>query len=734
MSWFLCNRTDAESTAELLEALKQLASAVQAQRFVLDDLKDQKQKLMERLNPEDKELIKEQTSHYEKQWAQLEELLERKIQVSVTTLEELSQCQSKLEDLLDWAEGQTRLISEALRCSPPAELAQTLLLDHIASCSELESQQLAHGAATTEAEKILARLGLDERQRLQKTLGALHGRMGSLSEAVGQRRKYLSRALSDRTQFLMALGPAVGWIRQTEMAATTPEHVALMPLDVGKQIRACKAACASLKEYQADVAALWAQGRELAREAAEEETAEIMTHLQELQAAYDSAVQKSAQRLQGLERILASRKYFKADLDKVCHWLKQADILTFPQTSLMSSDAELCVQLAKYQLLLEQCPEYENQLLLVQRSGRELLPSLSEADHSFLDEKLNALPKQFNAIIGLAKEKSEKIQEAIAGRKEYISLIDMTSKALSELEDQLVQMGKSKLRLSSEEAASVQADYRTLLGEVVGLGKAVDELNQRKETFRSSGQPWQPDEMAGLGSLYNRLKRQAELRVSMLGDTVSAYLEHEATSRQLEAQLQALQEGLAKTNQETLTLEEKLKNYHALAGGVQAASSLLKRLIEQVEQFSPELESSAHEARSLQIQAWREALETAQGTVGGRITECEGRLVQRIDFQTEIQRTLEWLRKIKGDLGVAAYLDVKLPSIQEEIRKSQILEEEVQSTLRIMAALSGKEKDKYSESKELMPPQVETNLSELAQLEAQVQEMLSTKKVSRYLG
>eukprot|EP00061_Rhincodon_typus_P007579 g29418.t1 len=460
MMIFLSGRTDAESTAEHLEALKKLAGVVQAQKFVLDDLKEQKQTLLDRLDPEDKELIKEQSSHLERRWAQLEGLIEKKIQLSALTLEELSQCQAKLDDLLEWADAQAHLFGEALRCSPQAELAQTLLPDHVAICNELESQELAQGALTEEAERIVAHLGLDERQRLQRALSALHGRLASLREAVGQRRKYLSKALSDRTQFLMAVSLASSWVQQNRWLATSQEQVALMPAEVGKQIRSCKNIGARLKEYQTDVAALWAQGRELAKE---DETSEIMARLQELQATYDSAVQESAQRLQELEKVLLSRKYFKADLDRVCQWMKQADVVTFPQVSLMGSDAELSSQLGRYQQVLEQSAEHENLLLLVQRAGHELLPSLSEADHSFLDEKLNALPRQFNRIVALAKEKSEKVQEAAAARQEYVSLVDLTVKALSELEDQLTRMSKARLSLSSEEAESAQSDYRALL-------------------------------------------------------------------------------------------------------------------------------------------------------------------------------------------------------------------------------------------------------------------------------
>uniref|UniRef100_A0A4W3HCF8 Nesprin-1 n=1 Tax=Callorhinchus milii TaxID=7868 RepID=A0A4W3HCF8_CALMI len=721
--WDSLARADAESTAGHLEALRKLASVVQSQKVVLDDLKEQKQKVMDRLNSDDKELVKEQTSHFEKQWLHLENLIEKKIQASVTTLEEMSLCQAKLEELLEWAGDQQPILSEALKCSPPAELAQTLLIDHITICNELESQQLVHGASVKEAERILAHLGLDERQRFQGTLVELQDKMNSLSEALSQRRKYLSKALSDRTQFLMAVTQAINWIHQNEKKAMSEEHIALMPLDVNKQIRMCRNAHSGLKEHQMEVTALWAQGRELMKEATEEENGEMLNKLQQLQSVYDSGLQKSAQRLQELEKILVSRKYFKADMDKVCYWLKQTDIMTFAEVSLMNSDPELSSQLSKYQQILEESPEYENLLLLVQRTGREVLPSLSEMDHSFLDEKLNALPKQFNSLVALAKEKSDKVQEAIAGRKEYSSLIELTSKALSELEDQFVLMSKARLNLSSEETTTLQDDYKALLEEVVNLGKAVDELNQRKETFRITGQPWQPDAMASLASLYHRLRRQIEMKVSLLDETIATHREHEEMSLELEEQLKALKDELLKVNEETLSTEEKLKKCYSLAGSVQESSSLLKKLLEQVEQLSPELDSGVYEMRSQQVHSWQEDLQLAQGMIGERIMECESRLVQRIDFQSEIQRTLDWLREIKGDLSIPINVDVKLQAIQEEIRKCQILEEEVQSSLRIMAALSSREKDKYTQARELMPTEVEKNLRELSLLEASLDQI-----------
>ncbi|KFQ93584.1 Nesprin-1, partial [Nipponia nippon] len=728
--WDNLARSDAESTNVHLEALQKLALTLEERRFALEDLKDQKQKMIEHLNLDDKELVKEQFGHFEQRWTQLEDLVKRKIQVSVSTLEELSLVHSKFQELMEWAEEQQPSISEALKQSPPPDLAQSLLVDHLTICSELEAKQLVLKTLVKDADRVMTNLGLNERQELQKALSDAQHHVDCLSNLVGQRRKHLNKALSEKTQFLMAIFQATNQIQQHEKKVTFPEHICLLPEDVNKQIRTCKNAQANLKAYQNEVTGLWAQGRDLMKEATEQEKSEVLGKLQELQNAYDTVLQKCNQRLLELEKNIVSRKYFKEDLDKACHWLKQADIVTFPEVNVMNSNTELYTQLAKYQQILEQSPEYENLLLALQRDGQEILPSLNEVDHSYLDEKLNILPQQFNIVTALAKEKLYKVQEAIYARKEYASLIELTSKALTELEDQFINMDKAPAAVLAKEAVSLQQAYRDLLGEVMSLGAAVDELNQKKEGFRSTGQPWQADEMLKLVTLYHKLKRQIEQKINLLEDTIEACQEHEKMCMQFEAQLEAVKKEQIKVNEETLPIEEKLKIYHSLVGSLQDLGSLLKRITEHLEALSPQLDSSACETANHQVQSWQEKLKSLHAAIGDTVMECENRLVQSIDFQTEICRSLDWLRWVKTELNGTLSLDLKLQSIQEEIRKVQIHQEEVQSSLRIMNALSNKEKERYMKAKELIPADLENTLAELTELDGEVQEAIHMRQAT----
>lgn len=724
-------RSNAESTAVHLEALKKLALALQEKKNAIEDLKDHKQKLIEHLSLDDRELVKEQTSHLERRWFQLEDLVKRKIQVSVTNLEELNVVQSRFQELMEWAEEQQPNIVEALKQSPPPDMAQNLLMDHLAICSELEAKQMLLKSLMKDADRVMADLGLNERKVIQKALSDAQKHVNCLSDLVGQRRKYLNKALSEKTQFLMAVFQATSQIQQHERKIMFREYICLLPDDVSKQIKTCKTAQASLKTYQNEVTGLWAQGRELMKGIIEQERPEVLGKLQELQSVYDTVLQKCSHRLQELEKSLVSRKHFKEDFDKACHWLKQADIITFPEINLMNERVELHAQLDKYQNILEQSPEYENLLLTLQRTGQAMLPSLNEVDHSYLSEKLSALPQQFNVIVALAKDKFYKIQEAILARKEYASLIELTTQSLGELEDQFLKMRKMPSDLIVEESVFLHESCKALLGEVVGLGEAVNELNQKKESFRSTGQPWQPEKMLQLATLYHRLKRQAEQRVGFLEDTTSAYKEHARMCQQLESQLEVVKTEQAKVNEETLPAEEKLKVYHSLAGSLQDSGILLKRVAVHLEDLIPHLDPSAYEKAKGQVQSWQEELKQLTSGVGEMVTECESRMVQSIDFQTEMSRSLDWLRRVKAELSGPVCLDLSLQDIQEEIRKIQIHQEEVLSSLRIMSALSHKEQEKFAKVKELISADLEHTLAELKELDGDVQEALRTRQVGR---
>ena len=322
------------------------------------------------------------------------------------------------------------------------------------------------------------------------------------------------------------------------------DRVSLLPEDLAKQVGACRGVQSGLRAYEGELASLRTQGRVLETDATDEERAETLARLEDLQRLFNTAIQKVTQRVQDLEKALTSRKYFQVDLNKTCHWLRQAEVVTFPEVSVTDKDGdvELQAQLSKFQNVLEQALEYENLLLIVHRVGQEILPSLNEVDHCYLDEKLNALPQQYNSILALAKEKKDRLQHAISERKEFDTFFDITQNALEELQEQFDTLGKQRISFRGEDVDRLCQEHKDLAESLSHLSPDVRELRGKTEGFLSRGLRCRPEETQSLVNLHDSLKRLIDGSVNHLGESSKTLGEHNATSAQLDCGLRSVQE------------------------------------------------------------------------------------------------------------------------------------------------------------------------------------------------
>lgn len=129
----------------------------------------------------------------EKCWSQLENLIQQKIQDSAQTLEDLARVENQLKDAREWVEEQRPTLTSVLKTSPPPDMAQNFLFDHLSVCVELEARQQLLGHAVSEAQAVAARLGLSEKRGLHELVEQAQAEVEALGAQVAQRRKYLSK-------------------------------------------------------------------------------------------------------------------------------------------------------------------------------------------------------------------------------------------------------------------------------------------------------------------------------------------------------------------------------------------------------------------------------------------------------------------------------------------------------------------------------------------------------------
>jgi len=518
-------------------------------------------------------------------------------------------------------------------------------------------------------------------------------------------------------------------VQQQESKALVDDHVALLPEDLAKQVASCQAVQRSLRTYQGELASLWAQGRELERDATDKERVETLARLEELQVVFETVQQRTAQRLTELDKAMTSRKYFQIDLDKTCAWLRRADAVTFPEVNLTDAweNSDLHARLSCYQRVLEQASEYENLLLIVQRIGQEILPTLNEVDHCYLDERLNALPQQYNSILALAKEKRDRVRQAILERNEFSTFFDLTRNALEELQVQHDNLEKQTLDVSETGAVRLRGEYGNLNGSLAHLSPAVRELMGKREAFHSRGQWCDVEEIQRSVALHDTLKRQINRKMKLLDDCLEAVVDHNCASANFESKCNEVRESLVR-----LQSGANLGAMDTLAG--------VLPLLESVDSLSAQAEERKRKLKGLnlnfdpsaiqEITLWQESLQSLQSEVRECIAESERKLCQNEDFMREMEKVLAWLVATRDKIQEPlTFTEVKVEKAQEEVKRLRMIVEEVEAVLRAAGVLGSRQKQRFVGRKQEVPANVEERLQQLHKLDADVKQAISTKKV-----
>ncbi|XP_060722109.1 nesprin-1 isoform X2 [Tachysurus vachellii] len=721
--WDYLSRGDMESNAGCLDALKKLSIDLQDQRCVLEDLRDNKNAILPRLTLEDKDLVKEQVGYLEQRWTQMEVQVEQKIQDTIETLEDLNHLEDQLRETQEWAEVQRPSLSDVLKTSPPPDLAQSFLFDHLSFCAELEAKQQLINQSVSEAAILYAHLGLNEKRRLQTLVQDVQEAVESLSSKAAHHRKSLNKVFTERTQFLQALDRAAAWIKQQEQRILADEHVALVPDELSKQVSICKNICNSLRAYQVELTSLWTQGRELVKDATEDEKTETIQRLEELQGTFETSLQRCTNHLQHLERALVIRKYFKDDLDRICEWLRHAEAATFPIIDLNKNDAELQNQLAKYQQILDQTSAYENLLLIVQRAGQEVLPTLNEVDHCYLDEKLNGLPQQYNGILLSTKEKRDRIQRVILERRELESLIEATRKALEELQEQCDALEKQSISGSLEDGERLHGDYDEIQTGLLNLFQAMNELKNKTQDFHCTGQPYTREVIDQLVSLYGRLDQETKEKVKQLNGTLNVLNDYRTTMAKMDSGINAVREHMDELNSETqLDAMERLSKLHKMAKELDEITFYSEGLTGKIVECNQHFD---HDTLRTQVSMKETQLQALKANIYKSIEECECCVGSKPSFQTKIKESLIWLKRVREDLrGLFTLQEINVHVVQDEIRSTVTLQREIKSRLQLLKTLSQNERT----SKQTFPSDMEICLKDIADLESEVQESLTTKQ------
>ncbi|CAH1263260.1 SYNE1, partial [Branchiostoma lanceolatum] len=323
-----------------------------------------------------------------------------------------------------------------------------------------------------------------------------------------------------------------------------------------------------------------------------------------------------------------------------------------------------------------------------------------------------------------AAEKVSKLEGALEARRDHESQLEQCSQDLKSLQSQLDKIN-TPIPLSSNDAQSLLNKHRELQEKLASLQPGVEDITKAKEALQTSGHAVSSEEVARLNKEFQKLGQKLQQRCTRLEEAVAARAQYEGGIGEVEESLQHCQEALSNLDQPGTTLGKRVEVGQNLSATVQRSLAALSPLSTRGEEIGAEGTDTDRDTVTTQLAVLKRELQKLQFTVQEKQQECEQRLVEQQDFQGEIDKSLDWLWKTRVEVTRPEPLTLDMQYVQEQLKICQLSQEEVSSQMRMIYALSDKEKSKLESLGEEMPAIMADKLAQVRQLETELNKELA---------
>ncbi|CAH1263258.1 SYNE1, partial [Branchiostoma lanceolatum] len=714
------------STPVRLDKAKHLVADIEHQKVTIEELRARGKDMKAALAVSDQKLLQDHVSILEEHLGRLLKVAQSQQSQLQTALEHFSGAQFQTAGTQTWLQTMQGRVAAPVVLKLDVQEAQKQLEQYSGLCKEIDERKDSLASMQTFVEELLPNLGKTERNDLEAKLQSIQQQYTQLEKDAKGRRQALGKGVSERRDLLSELEQCQTWLEQTGRKVQTlvEEPVALQPHGVQKQINSCKALQNVVSSYQPNIAEVNSKAQHLLDDLDEDDKVKLDSALEGLQEGNDNLQEQLTTRLVTLESALQDRETFQADLDGCSQWLKQADIATFPEVKLDAALQELEAQLDKHQHISKEASMYDEMLNRLQQQGGAMEAQLNPQDATILRERLVAVEQQFKRVSSKAAEKVSKLEGALEARRDHESQLEQCSQDLKSLQSQLDKIN-TPIPLSSNDAQSLLNKHRELQEKLASLQPGVEDITKAKEALQTSGHAVSSEEVARLNKEFQKLGQKLQQRCTRLEEAVAARAQYEGGIGEVEESLQHCQEALSNLDQPGTTLGKRVEVGQNLSATVQRSLAALSPLSTRGEEIGAEGTDTDRDTVTTQLAVLKRELQKLQFTVQEKQQECEQRLVEQQDFQGEIDKSLDWLWKTRVEVTRPEPLTLDMQYVQEQLKICQLSQEEVSSQMRMIYALSDKEKSKLESLGEEMPAIMADKLAQVRQLETELNKELA---------
>lgn len=605
--------------------------------------------------------------------------IERKIQLMNLTNKNIEKLQAEIDQtkfFLD--ENIEKLDSKAVLGYIPKPIEAHL--QHLKNLTkDIENKQAFVESLNKRIGNMTAELDASEQQRMKQCVGELHKKEKKLMDLVKAENLRATQGLNNAKALENNFDVVHSWINdQKAYNESKALIISFAPSAIDYEIQEYKLRLQNIKEFAdgvlSDTIEQITSIKEQCDDKGKEELQKILdTFLADIQTLTFSYNQQ----LETIQKILQKKKEYEQDSDGLMNWIKEIEAIMSSNVK-TSSIQILEEQQRKYEGFLKEAESKEYVLSAIQEKADQLMENLSEVDRLNLSCQVKNLTDKFNLLVLKLKERLNGIVDNIKQLREAQQQISEYTQFILSIQQSIKELNKP-IGSKTEDVQNLLKEYENILNKLKAKKaemsmQKISSLPQIKELLSTHD-----DIIDAIENQLRRLKQLLMLReqfIALVNDIVNFNMKYT--------------DIVAHVEKSDEKIENKIKQYDKIMLKIQECEGLLASANDKGMQIASEGTVEDRNNIIEQLQTLKQQTQHLKQTVENLRQQNEKTANLYKNFEIEVGRTINALHEKEAAVKILPILDINTESVEQELRKHDILAGDIQKLLvKLQAALDG---------------------------------------------
>lgn len=636
-------------------------------------------KVFEMISNLDAQQVDDQLKSFQRRENDIKKRIDRKIQLLNLTNRNREKLQSEIDQARYFLDDNIEKMDKSFFLGYKPKPIESYLHHLKNLAKDIENKQALVESVNKRIVNIQSELDNKEQQKMKQSINDLYKKENKLMSLIKSGNAKATNGLNNAKRLENNFDIIQSWINDQKAHNESKALViSFAPSAIDFEVQEYKNHLQNIKDFSDGILNTTIDQVTAIREQCDaSENEELQKMLDASLAEVQALTFSYNEQLDTIQKVLNKKKEYEQECDLLMDWIKETD--TVMSSNIKTSSIQILEdQMLKYEGLLKEAELKGNLMNTIQKKANPLIENLSEVDRLNVTCQLKNLTDKFNLVSLKLNERHNGIVDNIKQLKDAQMQIAEYTQFILSIQQAIRELNKP-IGSKTEDVQNLFKNYESILNKLkakkaeMSLQK-ISTLPQIKELLSTHD-----DIIDAIENQLRRLRQLLMLREQFIA-LVNEVVNFNTKYTDIVSHIERSED----------TVEVKIKQYDKIMMKIQECEGTFTSAHDKGMQIASEGTIEDRNNIIEQLQILKHQLQNLKQTIENLRQQHEKAANLYKSFEFDVTKTINVLHEKEAAIKILPVLDVNTESVERELRKQEVLVNEIQKLLnKLQTVLDG---------------------------------------------